>query len=537
MQVTPRLPVHGPYINSSYVEMRYFRFGDFSLPAALLFSLAEHSFFPHFSSLQVRIPEETKRCGKQGKGLLALSTSKEAPARRILAAWNSGNSAIEEVIHAFELDSMNVERMVGKWRDVFHIQVVKYGNERTERPDMDTIYWNEGSAGCVVLLYREYAPESFVVLDCGHVYSKAALYRKAREAMQRPLSECQMSAVTLICGVEHCLANLSKAVFSLGKRDAAITPEFSQLSDYELGKCKGCARLSHDWICRYNCAICLSCAAAASLTKHGLCCLQCGHRYRAQVLDKLTVARRKVSEVKETELTTRCRQCQSSKPLSDFKVLRDSTHKCWICDICLLMLKVEYYAVKPVECAHCKDELSITDQKAIWSWQNTSQDTGALRDIRTISVDQCCILCSETKGQMDYSMQRAYSHSCQICDKCFQAKIKPIGKCLLCSRSFPLEYWGIRETGACAACHISKQSSDFQISFYLNHSCVLCNSCILLNIRACQSCFQPFSDKDAESIQIKARSDLIPGPRCLCGNLISTGSFFQLSAELLLLTL
>ena len=52
MKVTPRLPVHGAYSSSPFVEMRYLRFDYISLPAALLFALFECSCHPHHSALQ-----------------------------------------------------------------------------------------------------------------------------------------------------------------------------------------------------------------------------------------------------------------------------------------------------------------------------------------------------------------------------------------------------------------------------------------------------------------------------------------------------
>lgn len=543
MKVTPRLPIHGLYTDSDYVEMRYFRFGGFSLPVALLFSLAENSLFPHLSSLKDNIQAKTSQCGQQGKKLLSMSTDKSTPANCILAAWNSDNSAIPEAMHAFGFHSMAADAMARTVKDAFQLQLVKYGSEGMGRADMDAIFWDESNAGAIVLLYREYGLESFAVLDCGHIYYKAAMYRKARAAMQRPRIEAEMSGVKVICGVEQCRANICNSAFSIGKLEAAITSHTGtslatiansgsfQRNNYELGQCTRCAAIhQRNWICRYDCHVCLHCAAAMSLTKHGLCCFQCGHRYRAEVLEDLIEIRRKqIGGVKEIAVTTRCRQCKSSKPITDFTVLKLSKHKCWLCDICLLTMKVDYYAAKA--CLYCEDELSSEDQQAIFKWQQENQYRDALDGSRTsgaitrVCTGLCCALCSEIKSDVYYTMKTSYQHSCNICDACFKAKVKPLGKCLLCLQPILLELWGIRETACCLACSLLKPPVEFQISFFLTHPCLLCNRCVLSSIRACKRCCLPFSDKDTCAISANAQSDPISEKRCPCRNLISAGRF------------
>lgn len=90
MNVIPQFPVHDPYIQSPYSEMRFLRFGDFFLSTALLFSLAEACSFPHFSAIKDKAETEVNSMywGDRGKKeLMILSLNKETNTNQIIIAW------------------------------------------------------------------------------------------------------------------------------------------------------------------------------------------------------------------------------------------------------------------------------------------------------------------------------------------------------------------------------------------------------------------------------------------------------------------
>lgn len=532
MKVTPRLPVHGLYLQSAYVEMRYFRFGGFSLPAALLFSLSETCSHPHFQALQAKVLDEVNlmQWGERGKELMTLSVSKEASSNQIITAWNAHTSAVEEIVQFFGLGSMSLTQITEMWEGKYKLQLVKHGNEALERANLEAVYWDEGPDASIVLLYKEYGLESFEVLSCKHIYLKSALYRKAREVMQRPRVKQEMMELAVICEDITCKANLSFAVFDIAKKDAKIGINFQaeglSLSNLSLSRagsshgfrCKRCKTEEYEWICVRHCTLCVSCAAIASMTKFGYSCPLCGAKYNPNILEKISQARRQIKGLPLIAEMVRCRHCQCLKPVMQFSVLANSTHACWLCDQCLLTQPIEDN-ISPQICPCCGDVLSLKDMTAIRDSQREQARKEEQKEERKLS----CQLCYKAKTDAGYKACNHRNPTCCICDECFRTKVKPLGKCLFCSETISRGF--LPPELRCLGCRTDKQPADFRLFLYMQHPCRLCNSCIFTNRKACLYCWQPFSNPDLEVIHCRAQPDLIDGKRCPCENRISGGQF------------
>ena len=96
-------------------------------------------------------------------------------AKHIVSIWNSEETAVSDALDIFA-DELDPADFADKWG----VQAVKYGEE-TEKLDMCAVYWDKSSDGSAVLLYREYALDSFITPACGHTHLKSVLYQAARK--------------------------------------------------------------------------------------------------------------------------------------------------------------------------------------------------------------------------------------------------------------------------------------------------------------------------------------------------------------------
>jgi len=536
MRVTPRLPVHGPYLQSSYVEMRYFRFSKSSLPLALLFALVEVSSFPHHQSSKPLLQQLAEKCSGPVRRLVALSLDRNVESRHILAAWNSEEMAIGEVLTGFGLYGRTVEEVREMWLERFKVHIVKWGSEEPGRAGISELCWDCGSATSAVLLYRHYSMDSFAVSSCQHIYLKAELYRRTRSAMQRPRTREEMATLTLRCAGDRCTASIQLFAYSQGKADAEISTaaesryairyiqrggEVEDLyvrSYRETRNCQCCGSMSARQMCVKGCSLCLSCAVSASLTQFGLCCPICALRFRPDVIPEITTARTAIVGLPSPPLwTCFCRQCKAEKPLSAFSLLHGSRHSCWLCDSCLLGMKIEPY-VAYQRCSYCADVFSSDRLGLILQIQRENTRKDPLDGKK-------CVLCGIVKAEKDYFYQGLDSHACQICDICHIGKVLPYAQCLICSKSFPNSRFAAVEQFHCLGCLSTKPKAQFKAHFYLQHQCKLCNFCLASSQKACQACFLPFSPHDSEFIRDNMQLTRQFVARCPCGNLLSSQGY------------
>ena len=529
MRVTPRLPVHGVYLLSPYVEMRYFRFDVLSLPSALLFSLAETCSLPQFSALKDQIQSELNGC--VGKDLMTLSMNKDSTTNQILTAWNAQTSPVAELVQFFGLCNVPSIQIPQMW-ERYGLQVIQCGYEREERTGIETIYLDQCTDGSIVVLYKEYAFDSFVVLEkCKHIYFKAALYRKAREAMQLPRSIQEMATVEVRCEYQGCRTNLNEAIFEIARKDAYIgSDRYAGTMSHSLpvgrisyeAKCLRCGCVKPEFECAEYHKFCVACAAIASYTKCGFSCPICGGRFDKGIAAKITQPKIEIVGVQQIEEMARCSQCLHYKPLTQFTTLKDSTHKCMLCDQCLLALQVDPHKHSQI-CGSCESELYYDDRQAIIQLQQRQKASAIEEGKEEQKEDRnlCCQLCLVQKTETDYILGNHRNETCCICDKCFYIKVKPFGKCPLCAEGSLSGR--SRSDLRCLRCSQDKQPADFHLFMYLQHPCKLCNSCVLSNMRACLVCLESFSEKDLEVIV--AKCGLGEGEHCPCGNLIYKGEF------------
>lgn len=528
MKVTPRLPIHGPYLQSPYVEMRYFRYGNYSLPVAVLFSLSEASSFPFDMITKSQLRDEISHYTSSGRELIELSMNRGVAAKNVLAAWNSQENAIFEAIQ--HMTRMNLAELAQHLEDKFQLQLVRCGSEGAERPDMDSLYWDQWSDGGVVLLYKEYGQDSIVALDCGHIYLKSTLYRIAREAMQKPRTQQEMTDIPIMCQGENCTNNLSNHVFDMGRKDA----EMSNLAPAEQSaahsltakeikkKCQNCYAEKGKRLCtNETCLLCISCATIASMTMLGFHCPLCGYRYQSSSIDAIIQGRNQIIGAVVNEELPRCLKCKRKQSISEFSAVMGTNHGCWLCDSCIREINVR----RPVSSQLwpcCGYEILKKERGEIVKWQGKHMGS------RSSDEEERCILCEEIKKEKDYHYKKLKEHSCQICDQCFTSKVDSLGTCPICSESFTLSKKSIGKS-QCDQCRLPKEPADYLLYIHLQHPCKLCNICVLSSMNACLSCSISYSERDIEVIVSKA-GDIIEGKRCYCGNLITKGHFSCINA-------
>lgn len=442
-------------------------------------------------------------------------------AKHIVSIWNSEETAVSDALDIFA-DKLDPEDFADKWG----VQAVKYGEEETEKLDMCAVHWDKCSDESAVLLYREYALDSFITPACGHIHLKSVLYQAARKAMQRPRTKQEITDIPILCAGEKCTANLNQFVFDAGVKDAKLE-EIDQIEcldgqfcgdslilqarDESEGLCQRCHNASGDQMCTGSCILCISCAAIASTTMRGLTCL-CNSRYKYEKLAEISHKRGEIIGITAICDAPRCFKCLIQQNMRNYQLIVKTDHGCWLCDSCFSVSNLELTGQWPC----CGAVISERDLM--------KPQVGDQADYDEESTGKCCVLCGKKCMEGDYHYRNFKQHTCQICDNCFTSKIFALEVCPLCSN--PASLCGFSDAKlSCKACNTPRKPADFLLFIYFQHSCILCNLCILSNMKACITCFQPFSDKDLEVIYTMGRPDLIEGQRCACGGLMSGGLF------------
>ena len=505
MQITPRLPVHGRYLSSPYLELRYIRCSCFSYPAFLLFRLSELTLLPSFPSLKPTLTtaiDSFSPCIKQ-----VILTSMQA-STDITSVWNTEIQWDYTVAQSLGLH-MDIYTWNETWGRQIGVQIVRFGYESLEKPGMKAIYYDELEDKTVVLLYREYSWDSFVeVPECGHVVLKAEMYRRAREEMKYPRKREEMNTVSVKCPHRNCQTEVSRLIYDLGTQEAQGYPvtRLSHRKSYGLSTCQKCGRHQAEDLCTELCLLCIKCAAVASCTEYGLSCVICHSRYLQSHIPRILTIRQEISGMSPLNAPIQCRNCRLSHPLSLFSLILATKHGCWLCDTCYPPSQISHWP-----CCFSETRPSTTPASRSETRENKL----------------ICVLCAAENKESCFQYSIRKQHQCRVCDQCFLQKIDRLGHCPLCGMEIN---WGDAKQRAykkCDNCQKARHFSDYSLFLYLKNSCLACNQCILSNLKACLVCFRPYSASEFNLILAKSHEMTIQDKRCYCGNVIFPTSPFK----------
>ena len=520
MNLTPRLPVHGIYQPSPFTEQRYIRFGVYSLPVGLLFRLVELSLSPPFHHIRTSLLQI------HSNPLISLCLDPVFDRKYLEIAWNCDISLIISTVEGYGLGNMSMDEVCTAWKERFGVQVLQYtGNCDRETAGFLPIYWDYVNTTEITLLYPHYHPSSFTLTPCGHIVLTSDLYAKMRKSMEMPRSKREMEGFKVECGCKRDIAqfgfDLAVEKANFGNWEVIQSLQFAlqtgqNTSLFHHLPSSGCQICSKSdpilSICPNNCPICLPCLTISSLTCLGMTCPGCGMRVKEGVMEGIVILQGRIVGVKTSLIgRTYCQKCRIFKPISEFQVLKD--HNCWICDCCLLDFPVIFDEIYSI-CPFCTSEISPNQLKLIFKHQKQTEKTVF-----------CCILCHKNKEISDFFYKMSDKHACDVCDLCYERRIIPLQRCLICNK-IPNPFFSNEKLSfKCQKCTEIRQSREFSCYFFTSHDCKICDFCISSCHLACQVCFSPFIHSDFMTISSKFFDANRKNRPCPCGNVVFGGKF------------
>jgi len=514
MKVTSRLPVHQKYAETPlFVEMRYFRFAESSHIAAALFGLFEELRLPHHEALRSRLRQYIAETAMiRRKEVLYFLLEPRVKEECMLAVWNCGDDAMNSMIQTIReftgYEDVPIEYLLNALKGLFDYQAVTAEEVPATNPlSTPTIYWDRGEQQ-TVLLYPGRSLDSFFVTHCGHVYAKAGLFKRMREAMGGPRTQSEFSGIPFKCAVEGCSADIRSEAFEAGKQATGLYPipwqslhsdlilsqgegdieKYLRQKPADTQMCRYCGIRNGTFSCHEMCLICRECALVAYCS-YGYCsrCPACGEKLSKDICMYLEEQLGKC--VGCTPLPhSFCDYCFKNTPMKDIVETSYMNRRTLICSVCYISSVAQFQSLTLASKA-----LPIEESK-----EHSCQ----------------CEKCGNLRRIEEFTFYLSGQHSCLICDLCYHSLLftdnkKP--KCPRCPQAYT-SYDAKRFTNTtaatqlpsiwCAVCLRQNHQPKFSVGMKLSHwwKCRICDDCLVARhqqgIRICTTCSSLYSFQD-----------------------------------------
>jgi hypothetical protein len=527
MKVTPRLPIHGKYSAfPQFREMRYIRFGNQSRTTAIVFGFLEELLLPQHKS---RRNEFSTRISKHS-GLSLASTQvlkvvldQHLAQEHHLAIWNTEgfySTVISALMELFGQQRGQEEYLLMLLNQEYKLDVLKYDAQVVAPAEIRifTDFWVDS----VVLVYRNWTMDSFLVTACGHIHVKAQLFARARERMGKPMIVEEFSRKQLVCSVNSCTQDISLQIFQEGKAAASPSSTFPQAffsgfantpegkivekyrkASHHYGKCTRCGNENTPFECRLGHKICPACFLISYLAHMQLICPCCDEEIdNRHVTEIQGILRFKAGW--EEPVTLMCSGCHCCFPLESFAASTALEHKQLFCADCFSRFSQD--SKRAASSSHpCR-----AAQQNPTQWPNEGTQEGK------------CLRCKQERPILEFRFYLYGLHSCYICDGCYRELARYSGNTTCqwgCSFYFSQDVCAsisrvTNQTNMleiyCLSCKARRSIEHFCIYQRLSHwwKCKICDICVTRASEngppaVCSSCKRPFSLSDTEAIRLR----------------------------------
>ena len=505
MQVTPRLPLHSPFLPpplSPYLEMRYFRLSFDSALAAILFALLEELSLPQCLELRNLLLDTVSYSdARQYKPVIDFCLNWKISEKWVLAAWNSDGYFFSLVKTAFQSILHPRDDTVDAWiaaiQVLFPVEVMWFPceNKGLKGTIPICIQYNSDTAA---VFYTTRGLSSFITMpNCGHVHVKTDIYARMREAMQIPRRLDEMGGV--YCS-DTCKNDVSRYVFQQAQNAALLFShadttqiitflhsnpiDFLQfereMSSFPGDICRFCGNFASSSLCENECRVCASCQGIGHHTRLQMRCLACGGQVYRKYTAEVYAAASGITEIEGLM----CEGCRKRKSCEEFEGVAGE-----------------------IMCQNCR----LGESEAKRS--------------QTLSVSTCSI-CKASKETREFSISNQLNHndSCQICDSCYNTSIlttKISDSCQVCQTQYTehdrtllndkrrrlleknQQSESKQQEGQCVVCKAPKPSCNWTVMKMTGHMCPVCDLCFFATysehrLFLCPQCQQRFTQlKDA----------------------------------------
>lgn len=482
MKVTPRLPLHSLYTDSGFTEMRYFRLQSDSQVAAVLYAILEEANFPQSKQLRNKLNAARNRAEIGDQRLMKFVLDPLIPQQILLEIWNSRDFFVHlkrTFRDLYAPQSHSNEELLAELQIKLDFKVIDH--RAASLFSALSIVLGETQDG-VVLLYKHIAMDSIAITPCGHYFTKWALFARAREIMQKPLTQAQFQDIGFVC---HCGTDIAEFVFSLGKEaakplDNEVAFEVYQdllqgvgqftkyYRDARENQCYNCRNRSGISICRQHHKMCMKCIVGTATTRLHFRCVQCQERISSFLLDEVIQQAIHFAYLQAENILVMCEGCRVEAHFREFEESWSSTHSCLLCRDCRRS--------PGGICPSCGKSLMNETLPSVSDDRRLRMLCGNCRLERTIN---------------EFGMYLLNSHGCFVCDFCIgSSSLYRKDRCLMCQQEHA--FVDYRNQGkvskllyCCHVCSKTKDECQFSFAAQLSHwfKCRVCDSCLLPRLK------------------------------------------------------
>ena len=525
--------------------MRYFRFGDKSMTAAILFGLFEELRLPHFRTLRENLHKEIEdNSAIRNKRLLSFLLEPRVRSECMFSAWNYDELVLDAVIEAVEQFTGSRGRQRGnvieELRGKFAFQLVNACEKSSNHILIPTLYLDKADQ-CALLLYPGRTMDSYVVTKCRHIYIKSDLTARPTLSTDTLMSQEDSE----ICAVKGCQQVIelvfpeamsrsvlpSRVHFDLvDSREKDTLRKYFRETATEPIKCQYCGVRNAPCQCSAGCRICIECALVAYCSYgYSFRCPICEERLSKDLcmllVDELP---RRISWAPIPQPKVNCDYCRQPVDIEGVREIPQAGKLTFACSVCSAKRKL---ATDPSLAASIWDLPAAPGQSSFDDSMISHSSTDSIilrskslpllpltrRYAGYISASfgdymENCLLCGRLSSC--YTVLKALRHDCWVCDDCIHALYdsKWIPACPICNTIVggtalkSIRQWGeavnslpwMNTPVICSLCMQEKPKKETTKGDRLAHNCIICNFCLLAfhSPSVCPKCLETYDQQD-----------------------------------------